>query len=511
MKVCLLAAGRGTRNSSVKGLHKALLPLENKPAISHIIDKIPISTEIIIAVGYKSNQIKTYLDEVYPDRNIIFVEVDNYDKQGSGPGYSLLCCESYLNEPFVFTSIDTIIEENYPYIECNYDWIGSAKVEVEQSSKYCLIQKSNRGNTLYYGEGTLAYIGIAGVYSYEKFWTNLKNKKLINNEYQVTNGFHDLSFQTIECTWYDIGNNDSYNETKKVFSNDVVANKNNEALFIDQKKVVKFFDDTNRIKQRLNRTKYLPKTNVKLINENMYSYDYINGKLLSDLYDERTIENFFSYLSNSLHNHTGFKDEDFIKNCKLMYEEKTKARLKPLFDTKLDRIKYINGVSVKPIEKLIEEIDFKQIYDYSIPVHFHGDLQPENIIYNSEQSFSLIDWRESFGSSVEFGDLYYDLSKLYHGLLINGSNILKGHYDYEIVGDNASIKFLIKSNLYQLISRLKNFCECNNYSWSNVTLLGVIHYLNICNLYTEYNNNKYGNFLFLYGKYLLTNWMNQNG
>ena len=194
-----------------------------------------------------------------------------------------------------------------------------------------------------------------------------------------------------------------------------------------------------------------------------------------------------------------------------MYEEKTKARLKPLFDTKLDRITYINGVSVKPIEKLIEEIDFKQIYDYSIPVHFHGDLQPENVIYNSEQSFSLIDWRESFGSSVEFGDLYYDLSKLYHGLLINGSNILKGHYDYEVVGDSASLKFLIKSNLYQLMSSLKNFCECNNYSWSNVTLLGVIHYLNICNLYTEYNNNKYGNFLFLYGKYLLTNWRNQNG
>ena len=30
MKVCILAAGKGTRNNSVKGLHKALLPLENK-------------------------------------------------------------------------------------------------------------------------------------------------------------------------------------------------------------------------------------------------------------------------------------------------------------------------------------------------------------------------------------------------------------------------------------------------------------------------------------------------
>ena len=54
-KFCILAAGRGTRNNNVSGLHKALLPLENKPVISHIIDRIG-DVEIVIAVGYKSNQ-----------------------------------------------------------------------------------------------------------------------------------------------------------------------------------------------------------------------------------------------------------------------------------------------------------------------------------------------------------------------------------------------------------------------------------------------------------------------
>lgn len=510
MKVCLLAAGKGTRNSSVRGLHKALLPLENKPAMSHIIDKIPASTDIIVAVGYKSNQIKTYFNEVYPDRNIIFVEVDNYDRQGSGPGYSLLCCESYLNEPFVFTSIDTIIEESYPYIECNYDWVGSSTIDKEESGKYCLIKKSNQGNTLYYGEGNLAYIGIAGVYNYEKFWKALRNQKLLKDEYQVINGFENLKLETIECTWYDIGNNDSYHKAKKVFNRDVVANKNNEALFIDNNKVVKFFDDTNRIKQRLDRVRYLPTTKINSINENMYSYEYVNGELLSNVYDERIIDSLFSYLSNNLYNHTGIKDDEFIKNCRLMYEGKTKIRLKPLVDSELDKIEYINGVKVDPIEKLIADIDFEEIYRLAIPVHFHGDLQPENIIYSNEKSFTLIDWRESFGSSIEYGDLYYDLSKLYHGLLINGGNILEGHYDYEVSFNCASVKFLIKNNLYELRNSLKNFCEYYDYSWKNVRLLGIIHYLNICNLYTEYNNNKYGNFLFLYGKYLLTKWRNND-
>ena len=39
-KFCILAAGRGTRNNNIVGLHKALLPLENKPVISHIIDRL---------------------------------------------------------------------------------------------------------------------------------------------------------------------------------------------------------------------------------------------------------------------------------------------------------------------------------------------------------------------------------------------------------------------------------------------------------------------------------------
>ena len=61
-KLCILAAGRGTRNRSITGLHKALLPIENKAVISHIIECVSESTEIIIAVGYKSEQVKSYIN-----------------------------------------------------------------------------------------------------------------------------------------------------------------------------------------------------------------------------------------------------------------------------------------------------------------------------------------------------------------------------------------------------------------------------------------------------------------
>ena len=71
-KLCILAAGKGTRNTSVDNLHKALLPLENKAVISHIINSVPSTIEIIIAVGYKSEQVKSYVKNVFPRRDITF-------------------------------------------------------------------------------------------------------------------------------------------------------------------------------------------------------------------------------------------------------------------------------------------------------------------------------------------------------------------------------------------------------------------------------------------------------
>ena len=92
-KLCILAAGIGSRNDNISGLHKALLPLENRPVISHIIDKLNYDVEIVIALGYKSDQIESYMKLVHSDRNLTFINVDNYDGVGAGPGYSLLCCK----------------------------------------------------------------------------------------------------------------------------------------------------------------------------------------------------------------------------------------------------------------------------------------------------------------------------------------------------------------------------------------------------------------------------------
>ena len=52
-----------------------------------------------------------------------------------------------------------------------------------------------------------------------------------------------------------------------------------------------------------------------------------------------------------------------------------------------------------------------------------GQLGNARVVYFTKKGdkIFLIDWRESFGNDLEIGDFYYDLAKLYHGLIINGT------------------------------------------------------------------------------------------
>ena len=88
--VVIPAAGLGSRLSEfTKNYSKAMCTLGEKPVISHIIDKFTDKDEIIILLGYKGDLLRQVVEACHPNKNIKFVEVDNYDGPGSGLGYSL--------------------------------------------------------------------------------------------------------------------------------------------------------------------------------------------------------------------------------------------------------------------------------------------------------------------------------------------------------------------------------------------------------------------------------------
>ena len=93
-KVCITAAGKGTRLNLSNRVNKAQIPINHQSIISRIISFYNKKTEIIIAVGYEKNKLKSYIKLAFPKHNIRFVIVDKYEGYGSGPGYSLLKCKN---------------------------------------------------------------------------------------------------------------------------------------------------------------------------------------------------------------------------------------------------------------------------------------------------------------------------------------------------------------------------------------------------------------------------------
>lgn len=509
-KLCILAAGLGTRNTTIAGLHKAMLPVDNKPAISFIIESVPKDVSIVVAVGHMSKQIISYLEIVHKDRDITFVHVDNYKGVNSGPGLSLLHCKEYLKCPFIFTSVDTIIEQK---LDMNFknNWLGVCDIS-DKKHNYCLVKTdlSNQVKNFFYNSDSngKAFIGIAGIKEYEKFWNSLEKTGNKNCEHQVIDGLNGLigDLNAISMRWLDTGNNFEYEVTKKQLPNDLVIEKNNEVLYAVNGKIVKYFSSEDKNNSRILRSKELKRStpDVLKINENMFCYDYIPGMMLSDVHDEKILKKFLEDYQKIFRSKSRIKDNSFIEDCKLMYEFKTYKRIKSFINTDIDKISYINGLKVPSILDLLEKVNWEKIYNKAIPSDFHGDMQPENIIVDKENNFVYIDWRESFGKSTKCGDAYYDLGKLYHAIIISNSLIKDAKYDVKIKGDRAVISYELKSNLKEMEDYLFNFCKKYKYDGIHVMLVGTLNYLNIACLYENYQGGKYGKFLFLLGKYMIT-------
>ena len=163
-KVCILAAGVGSRLGDLsKHVNKALLPVDFKATISHIIEKFSPEREIVVAVGHNKEALMDYLRLAHPSQRFTFVDIDNFQGPGTGPGHSLLQCQPHLACPFVFFTADTLVVEDVPPPTEN--WFGIAPVK--DPERYCSVKiKSNLVSQLddkVRSKNKFAFIGLAGV------------------------------------------------------------------------------------------------------------------------------------------------------------------------------------------------------------------------------------------------------------------------------------------------------------------------------------------------------------
>ena len=95
--------------------------------------------------------------------------------------------------------------------------------------------------------------------------------------------------------WYDTGNLNSLEETRKSFKDKEfnILEKENEAIwFLNNNLVIKYSESEKFIKKRVLRQKILKKFTPKIINakKNFYIYKKIEGKILSKMYQSCFIQ-----------------------------------------------------------------------------------------------------------------------------------------------------------------------------------------------------------------------------
>ena len=517
-KVCILAAGQGKRMFSLtEKFNKALLPIGFKAAVSHIIEKFPKEIEIVIAVGHEKEKVIQYLSCAHPDRKIQFVKIDNISDPGSGPGYSLLSCEKYLQIPFVFSSVDTIVKEDIPLPDHN--WMGIAPVS--KPEEYCTIsikdELIDRLDDKIKCKNKEAFIGLAGIKDYKYFFEYLKKDQLlIQNERQVSSGFRSLikkKLYPIIFSWSDIGSVDGYHSTKEKLSKQKELfnfEKTDEYLYFVENKVIKFFQDKKIITKRCLRAKQLNGLCPRIESETefFYSYKKIAGSTLYDSKKSIVVKKLLQWLDKNLWKKKDLDDQEMVyfrDACKSFYYSKTMSRLTTYYNkynlSSLDRP--INREPVDTVSKLMSKIDWNWLCK-GIPTPFHGDLQFDNILLRNNNSFVLLDWRQDFSDILEYGDKYYDLAKLNGGIDVSYQKIKQGLFSYEENFDN--IEILVKSDLFLKESKqiFNDFVKEHDLDINKIEILTGIIFLNMAPMH----HAPFSHFIYNLGRYKLHKWIN---
>lgn len=495
MKVCILTAGKGARMGPIdKNINKALLPIQNKAIISHIIESFSPDDEFVIGLGYFGQQVRDYLNVAYPDRLFHFVNIDNFDGPGSGPGYSLLCCEKYLQEPFFFIPCDCIFEADFKSVPSG-NWIGAKVVDSAESENYCnvLVKDSivvDIRDKEKCGGDYLAFTGLLYVRDSKEFLQSLKDKTTIKGEHQISNGLKGLvdgsGLFAVEVNWTDVGELEKYQSIQKNES-EYNFEKTDEFIYFVNNQVIKFFANKKSVADRVKKSRLNPKTFPKVTGrgEQFYSYPFSPGETFYSSGTPILFKKLLEWLNENLWNSVNIESKTIKELCNEFYYKKTKKRIE-LFQSRNPNYKFptkINGKKVQPIIKLVENIPWDYLCS-GVPTFIHGDLQFDNIIYDKESdNFLLIDWRQDFAGEIDFGDIYYDLAKLLGGILLNYDYIKKGLFRYIDHEDGVLIDFARRTSAEEYEKLLGEFIVSKGLDLRKVRLLVGIIYINMAALH----------------------------
>ena len=196
------------------------------------------------------------------------------------------------------------------------------------------------------------------------------------------------------------------------------------------------------------------------------------------------------------------KKKLFYKSCYNFYKIKTIQRVN-LFHKKFsikDKKCLINKKNTPRLAKIFKNIDWKELSE-GIPVNFHGDLHFENIVYRNKKDIIFLDWRQDFSGNKFYGDIYYDLAKLMHGMIISHNVIKKNGFKKIKKNNGKNIIYSFNQDYKNkiIIKKFKKWIKLNGFDVNKVNTLTSLIFLNIAPLH----HYPYSIFLYYLGKDLL--------
>ena len=485
--VIIPTAGTGSRMGNyTKNLNKALLPYKDKPVLGHIIENFPRDTKFIIPVGYLSEQIKDFCQVAYSDRDIIFVDIDDYTSKYSGTAYTLKQCRSLITSPFWYVPCDTYFDQPVVDYVRDRDCYFVKTVPEQDTHLYTMFDKKNSFHIqdIKFKETTpsnwVAFTGLMYIADFADFFARLA--ALDSNEFifLIKQGSETAGLNT----WLDFGSPSVY-QTELSKSQKFDFTKKDEVTYICNNRVVKWWLDSTVAKKKYDKVLANPSVFPPNCTHsgNYMAYDFFPGKTLYEFNNPVAFGELLNWLETSVwHDRTA----DITQASIEFYKNKSIARINKFLEKypNLSTVDVIDGVAVKDYSYYLDKIDWEYLATVTRPGFLHGDLQFDNIVISDSGEFKIIDWRHEFAGLIELGDIYYDLAKMAGGLIINYANIKNHNFNIEV--DNGTVTLSIPNidhiTVYQ--EKLKKYILDNNLDYRKVQTLIPIIFWNMSPLHT---------------------------
>jgi len=482
--VIIPTVGVGSRmNPFTTDLNKALLPYKGKPILAHIINQFPVDTQFLIPIGHFGEQIVDFCNLAFADHNIVFVPIDDWSSEKSGPGYTLKKCASIVNESFWYVPCDTYFDEPITFKDSDCYFVR--QVDKSLSSLYTTFKIDENSKILDImfkvaaTEHCVAFTGLMYIHDHEEFF----NRLILSNSNEIVYAFRKHSDVAFLYSWLDFGNPDIYRETFNSSQKFDFAKKD-EITYICNNRVVKWWKNDSIAPIKLAKYMASPAVfpNCCEQSHNWLAYDLFPGKTMYAHDDSNTFPKLLDWLNSNLWLP---RSGDIRAESFAFYRDKTLLRIQQ-FKKKypnLPKIDCIDGIQIS--ETLIDKIDWNYLATTVTPTVMHGDLQFDNIIINPAGEFVLIDWRPDFSGLIFLGDKYYDLAKLYGGLVIDYSKIKDGQFDMSISGTEVSLKIPSITNQLIYQNDLIQYAISNGHDVNKIELLVPIIFLNMAPLHEQ--------------------------